>query len=110
MLTVAARTEAPTKPCWHVATAQLRIRHMLSSGGDAPVKWYYRPIWVLVLLFVVLGPLGLPYLWKSPRFSRGMKIVLTILVIAYMGFFVDATIHLVRVANQEMETLGTLPF
>lgn len=35
---------------------------------------------VLALLFVVLGPLALPVLWKSPRFSRAGKLVLTILV------------------------------
>ena len=53
-----------------------------------PLKWYYRPVWVLLLLFVVLGPFGLPYLWKSPSFSRGMKVVLTVLLVAYMGVFV----------------------
>src|SRR5438309_2717034 len=25
--------------------------------APAPLKWYYRPAWVVVLLFVVLGPL-----------------------------------------------------
>jgi hypothetical protein len=36
---------------------------------------------VLALLFLVLGPLALPVLWKSPRFSRAGKFVLTILVV-----------------------------
>ncbi len=35
---------------------------------------------VLVLLFVLLGPLALGVLWKSPRFSRVEKWSLTILV------------------------------
>ena len=83
---------------------------MLSSGADAPVKWYYRPIWVLVLLFVVLGPLGLPYLWKSPRFSQGMKIVLTILVIGYMGLFVGETVRMVQAINDRFAEPGALPF
>jgi len=36
---------------------------------------------VLVLLFVVLGPLALGVLWKSPRFSPAWKVVLTVLTL-----------------------------
>ena len=71
-----------------------------------PLKWYYRPVWVVVLLFVVLGPFGLPYLWKSPAFSRAMKMVLTVLVVAYMGLFVGETIRLFRAVAGEMDGLG----
>ena len=71
-----------------------------------PLKWYYRPVWVLLLLFVVLGPFGLPYLWKSPSFSRGMKVVLTVLLVAYMGAFVGETVRLYRAVAAEMDALG----
>ena len=36
---------------------------------------------VLVLLFLAAGPLALPVLFRSPRFSRFWKIVLFLLVI-----------------------------
>ena len=36
---------------------------------------------VLLLLFVVLGPLALGVLWKSPRFSRAWKVALTALTL-----------------------------
>lgn len=36
---------------------------------------------VLILLFVVLGPVALPLLWQSPRFSPLWKVILTILVV-----------------------------
>ncbi len=36
---------------------------------------------VLLLLFAVLGPLALPTLWRSSRFSRFWKIALTALVL-----------------------------
>ena len=75
---------------------------------SAPLKWYYRPVWVLVLLFLVFGPLGLPYLWKSPGFSRRLKVVLTILVIAYTGLLIDETIRIVRAVTSEMDVLGTV--
>jgi hypothetical protein len=80
---------------------------MPDSLQAAEVKWYYRPAWVLVMLFVVLGPLGLPYLWKSPKFSRGMKTVLTVLLVAYMAFFVDETIRIVRAVMAGMNAVGT---
>ena len=35
---------------------------------------------VLLMIFVLLGPLGLPMLWQSPHFSRRWKYVLTVLV------------------------------
>ena len=48
-------------------------------------------VWfVLLMLFVVLGPLGLPFLWKSPRFSRGAKIALTIATVIYTGWILLA--------------------
>ena len=71
-----------------------------------PLKWYYRPVWVLLLLFVVLGPFGLPYLWKSPSFSRGMKVALTVVLVAYMGVFVGETVRFYRAVAAEMDALG----
>jgi hypothetical protein len=80
---------------------------MSSSRPPVPLKWYYRPLWVLVLLFAVLGPFGLPYLWKSPGFSRNLKIVLTVLVVAYAALLIDETVRIVRVVSNEMNDLGT---
>ncbi len=74
----------------------------------APLKWYYRPVWVLILLFVVLGPLALPLLWRSPRSSRPVKVVLTVLELAYVGLFIDETIRLFRAVTSEMDLLGTV--
>ena len=35
---------------------------------------------VLLMLFVLMGPLAFPMLWESPHFGRATKIVLTVLV------------------------------
>jgi ribosomal protein L40E len=35
---------------------------------------------LLLALFALVGPVALPALWRSPRFSRPWKIVLTVLV------------------------------
>jgi len=79
---------------------------MVSPGSRT--KWYYRRAWVLVLLFVVLGPIALPILWRSPSFSRPVKVVLTVLVLAYMALFVDETIRVFRMITSEMDMLGTV--
>ena len=81
---------------------------MTDSRGPSPapdVPWYYRPFWVLILLFVVLGPLALPNLWKSPRFSQAMKVVLTIAVVAYTGLLVGETIALVQTMQDQLNAL-----
>lgn len=73
------------------------------------VRWYYRPTWVLILLFLVLGPFALPYLWRSPRFTRGLKIVLTLSVILYTGLLVGETIRIVHAVQEEMRELQLTP-
>lgn len=81
---------------------------MLSETPPARLKWYYRPVWVLVLLFLVLGPLALPYLWRSPSFSRRLKIVLTGLILVYTALFIDETVHIIREVQKELKDLGTV--
>jgi len=63
-----------------------------------------EPRWlVLVMLFVLMGALAVPMLWRSPHFSRPAKIVLAvvavlqtavvlvILVVAVQWFLAQAT-------------------
>lgn len=64
-----------------------RCEQLLS--GNAPLtaapkpKWYHNVWFVLFMLSpFALGPFALPLLWKSPRFSRNAKIVLTVVTLA----------------------------
>jgi len=51
--------------------------------GEAPdAKLRDNRAVVLAMLFAVLGPLAIPMLWRSARFSRAWKIALTVLVAA----------------------------
>jgi hypothetical protein len=75
------------------------------STAPSSVPWYLRPVWVLVLLFFVLGPLALPNLWKSPRFSQGFKVVLTIVVIVYTGLLVQETIAFMHTMQEQLNAL-----
>jgi polyferredoxin len=66
----------------------------LDKEENEKVKWYLRPLGVLVLLFVVLGPLALPLLYKSPKFSKTLKIILTIAVIIYTSYLIFVSVEL----------------
>jgi hypothetical protein len=61
---------------------------------DERVKWYLRPISVVLLLFFVLGPFGLPLLYKSPQFSKTLKIILTVAVIIYTSYLIFASLEI----------------
>ncbi len=90
---------------WSARSSGRRMGVVRSQEPPAPLKWYYRPAWVVVLLFVVLGPLALPFLWKSPRFSRPLKVVLTVLALAYTTLLIGETIRLFRAVTSEMDVL-----
>lgn len=68
-------------------------------------KWYASVWFVLLMLFVVLGPLGLPLLWKSSRFSKVSKIVLTIATVIYTGWILLGAKVLVE---KSLQGLGDL--
>jgi len=65
--------------------------------------WYYRPWAVVVLLFLVLGPLGLPLLWRSPSFTRRWKIVLTVVMVVYTALLLESMVVAVRMAMEQMQ-------
>ena len=70
---------------------------------EEKVKWYLMPIGVVLLLFFVLGPFALPLLYKSLKFSKTLKIVLTILVMIYTSYLVIATVEIARNLYIKME-------
>lgn len=61
---------------------------MLNPMGPSGGKWYHEVWSVLALLFFVLGPFGLPILWKSPRFSPAWKWFFTALTLLYTAFLI----------------------
>jgi hypothetical protein len=78
-------------------------------GKEEKVKWYLRPLGVVLLLFFVLGPFGLPLLYKSPKFSKGLKIVLTIVVLIYTSYLIITSVKIGKNLYSRMgEFQGTL--
>ena len=64
------------------------------SKKEGKVKWYLNPISVVLLLFFVLGPFGLPLLYRSPKFSKPLRIILTIVVILYTSYLIYASLEI----------------
>ena len=73
-------------PTGNGATETLGTRGLVGSstgasqGGLRP-GWSESPAVVLISLFVLLGPLALPMLWRSRRFSMAWKITLTVILV-----------------------------
>ena len=73
------------------------------------IKWYLRPLVVILLLFFVLGPFGLPLLYKSPKFTKRLKIILTVIVILYTTYLIIVSVEMGRKLYMQMEEyLGML--
>ncbi|MBI4354301.1 MAG: hypothetical protein HY595_03590 [Candidatus Omnitrophica bacterium] len=69
-------------------------------------KWYHNVWVVLLMLFFVLGPLGLPLVWSHPRFSQRTKWILTAVTALYTILLIDVTIRAVRGAVQLFNQLA----
>ena len=61
---------------------------------------------VLAMLFFVVGPFGLPLVWKNPYFSRWVKVALTIAMIVYAVLLVDLTIQMFRAVMESVNQLN----
>lgn len=72
---------------------------------EGKTKWYLRPVSVVLLLFLVLGPFGLPLLYKSPAFSKTLKIILTIVVLIYTSYLIFASLEIARQLYSRMGEL-----
>ena len=70
--------------------------------------WYYQPWAVILSLFFVLGPFGLPLLYQSPAFSKTWKAVLTLLTAAYTVYLIVATIQMAQQLTAHFSQLQSL--
>ena len=75
---------------------------------DRKTKWYLRPISVVLLLFFVLGPFGLPLLYRSPKFSTTAKVILTIVVMIYTIYLIFVSLEIGRELYGKMVELQDL--
>ena len=74
----------------------------------AQEKWYYNVWFVLFMLFFVLGPFGLPLVWKHPRFARWVKWSLTVAMVVYTALLVDVTIRMTKVVMEHFSVFQSI--
>jgi len=60
--------------------------YVTARNEGRPLDWYYRVSYVVAMLMLV-GPLALPLLWRSPHFSRSAKWVWSVIVVGAMLLF-----------------------
>ncbi len=71
-------------------------------------KWSESPWVVLPLLFLILGPFALPLLWRSRRFTRVWKIILTVIMLgltAYLLWCVWFAVHQTLASLRELDNV-----
>ncbi len=74
---------------------------MTANNASLP-RWHSRPWVIVLLLFFVLGPFGLPLLFRSPGFGKTWKIILTAAVIVYTVYLVIASLEIGTVMYEGM--------
>jgi hypothetical protein len=72
------------------ATAGEPVLAQVAGPAAAPPApgWSENPGLIVAMLFLVLGPIALPMLWRSRQITLAWKIVLTVLVLALTGVIV----------------------
>jgi len=76
----------------------------MNEAPKQTVKWYYRPVWVVVALLAA-GPFALPLVWLSPALKKWHKVVMTIAVVAITVWLAKATINILQTIMKEMAEL-----
>ena len=81
------------------------------ARSPASGRWYYNIWFVLFTLFFVLGPLGLPLVWKNPRLSRVVKITLTLVMVVFTWWAVAMGARIFHAAMNELDQIkAVLPY
>ena len=82
-------------------------RSLSATASPAKGRWYHNIVFVLVMLFFVLGPFGLPLVWKNPRFSRPVKLILTALTIGYTLWLVQLTVAMSKAVMESVRQFNS---
>ncbi len=59
------------------------------------------------MLFFIVGPFGLPLVWKNPKFSRTLKIILTLAMVVYVVLLIDLTFKMVKAVTSQMNQFNS---
>ena len=67
-------------------------------------KWYFKT-YVFVIAILCVGPFALPLAWLNPRFSRKVKVAITLLVIILTYYLVVLSANTLKLLKDYYELL-----
>ena len=67
--------------------------------------WFFRPVWILLLAFLVLGPFALPLVWLSPRMGLAAKVIVSVILIVYTALLMYYTYALVTLTLRQFSSI-----
>lgn len=68
--------------------------------------WYYNGWFIFLMLAFVLGPFGLPLVWKHPRWPRSIKTLLTVIAVGYTVWLLQVSLHTAQVVLEHFRQLN----
>jgi len=71
----------------------------MSDPTQAPLKWYYKTISLLIIIASV-GPFGLPLIWWHPRLKLLWKIIITIAIVILTWMTFVASVELLKALKE----------
>ena len=80
----------------------------LEAARSAPkdtIAWYFKP-GMLVVAFLVVGPLMLPLLWLNPHVSRRSKLVWTVVILVVSLVLILSTIKAISTLIEYYRMMG----
>ena len=87
------------------------LTQAMPAHGTARGRWYYNVWFMLFMLFCVVGPFGLPLVWKNPRLPRLVKVILTGVMAGYTILMIGLVMQMVHaVAGGVDQFNATLQF
>jgi len=71
-------------------------------------KWYFKTTG-LIVLFVSLGPLALPFVWFNPHFSHKKKVIITTITLIISFFLGIILVNSLRSIFRYYDTILNQP-
>lgn len=96
----------PCRKCGTTIGVDAQFCSQCGYRQDQGSAWYYHPVWILLLAFLVLGPFALPLVWRSSKMNPVMKIVMALVILAYSYYICYATYRLTAFAFKDVGELN----
>jgi hypothetical protein len=77
----------------------------MNAEPQAEIAWYHRPVAIVLLAVLVLGPLALPLVWRTPAWGQRGRWIVTVLLFAYTVLLCWQVWVAVQFALEQMQEL-----